>query len=163
MSLKYLSQTQTCCFNYYRATTIERNQKIKFILRTASESHKLNLLGFPIDQTVKNLSITQRPGFSPRVENIPWRREWQSTPVFLPGESHGQRSLVGYSLWGRTESDTTEHQTLLLVLVVIQRGDRCFPESFIWPGSHCYLREKQKCSDVVDHSLPRNTSSGMRE
>ena len=32
---------------------------------------------------------------------IPWRRKWQPTPVFLPGESHGQRSLVGYSLWGR--------------------------------------------------------------
>ena len=37
-----------------------------------------------------------------------WRRKWQPTPVFLPGKSHGQRSLVGYSLWGRTELDTTE-------------------------------------------------------
>ena len=37
-----------------------------------------------------------------------WRRKWQLTPVFLPGESHGQRSLVGCSPWGRTESDTTE-------------------------------------------------------
>ena len=37
-----------------------------------------------------------------------WRRKWQPTLVFLPGESHGQRSLVGCSLWGRTESDTTE-------------------------------------------------------
>ena len=39
---------------------------------------------------------------------IPWRREWLPTPVFLPGKSHGQRSLVGYSPWGRKESDTTE-------------------------------------------------------
>ena len=39
---------------------------------------------------------------------IPWRRKWQPTPVFLPGESHGWRSLVGYSPWGRKESDTTE-------------------------------------------------------
>ena len=39
---------------------------------------------------------------------IPWRREWQSTPVFLPGESHGQRSLGGYSPQGRKESDMTE-------------------------------------------------------
>ena len=39
---------------------------------------------------------------------IPWRRAWQPTPVFLPGESHGQRSLVGYSSWGLKESDTTE-------------------------------------------------------
>ena len=37
-----------------------------------------------------------------------WRRKWQPTPVFLPGESHGQRSLVGCSPWGRTESDMTE-------------------------------------------------------
>ena len=37
-----------------------------------------------------------------------WRRKWQPTPVFLPGESQGWRSLVGCSLWGRTESDTTE-------------------------------------------------------
>ena len=39
---------------------------------------------------------------------IHWRREWQPTPVFLPGESQGQRSLVGCHLWGCTESDTTE-------------------------------------------------------
>jgi len=39
---------------------------------------------------------------------IPWRRKWQPTPVFLPGESHGGRSLVGYSPWGCKESDTTE-------------------------------------------------------
>ena len=37
-----------------------------------------------------------------------WRRKWQSTPVFLPGESQEQGSLVGCRLWGRTESDTTE-------------------------------------------------------
>ena len=37
-----------------------------------------------------------------------WRRKWQPTPVFLPGESQGWRSLVGCCLWGRTESDTTE-------------------------------------------------------
>ena len=39
---------------------------------------------------------------------MPWRRKWQPTPVFLPGESQGQGSLVGCRLWGRTESDTTE-------------------------------------------------------
>ena len=37
-----------------------------------------------------------------------WRRKWQPTPVFLPGESQGRRSLVGCRLWGHTESDTTE-------------------------------------------------------
>ena len=38
---------------------------------------------------------------------IPWRRKWQCTPVYLPGKSHGQRSLAGYSAWGRKESDMT--------------------------------------------------------
>ena len=37
-----------------------------------------------------------------------WRRKWQPTPVFLPGESHGQRGLVGYSPWGHKELDMTE-------------------------------------------------------
>ena len=39
---------------------------------------------------------------------IPWRRAWQLTPLLLPGESHGQRSLVGYSPWDHTESEATE-------------------------------------------------------
>ena len=38
----------------------------------------------------------------------PWRRKWQSTPVFLPDESHGQRSLVGYGPWSHAELDITE-------------------------------------------------------
>ena len=45
-------------------------------------------------------------GFEPWVRKIPWRRTWQHTPVFLPGESYGQRSLVGFRLWGRTVLDT---------------------------------------------------------
>ena len=47
-------------------------------------------------------------GLIPGSGRSPWRRKWQSTPVLLPGKSHGHRSLVGYSLWGRKESDTTE-------------------------------------------------------
>ena len=50
----------------------------------------------------------RRCGFSPWVQRIPWRRRWQPTPLFLPGKSHGQRSLAGYSSRGRKESDTTE-------------------------------------------------------
>ena len=42
------------------------------------------------------------------VGKVPWRRKWQPTPVFLPRESHGQRSLVGYSPWGRKKLDTAE-------------------------------------------------------
>ena len=52
------------------------------------------------------------PGFDPWVRKIPWRGKWQPTPVFLPGESNEQRSLVGYSPWGHKELDTTEQLTL---------------------------------------------------
>ena len=61
---------------------------------------------------IKNLPAHAEEGkrrrFSPRVGKIPWRRAWKPTPVFLPGESHGQRSLVGYSPWGHTDTDMTE-------------------------------------------------------
>ena len=50
----------------------------------------------------------RRCKFNPWVRKIPWRWAWQFTPVFLPGESHGQRHLVGYSPWGCKELDTTE-------------------------------------------------------
>ena len=53
---------------------------------------------------VKNLPVMRETW----VGKIPWRRERLPTPVRLPGESHGQRSLEGYSLWGCKESDTTE-------------------------------------------------------
>ena len=65
---------------------------------------------------VKNLSANAGdsrdvgliPVFDPCVGKIPWRKAWQPTPVFLPGESHGQRSLAGYSPWGHKELDMTE-------------------------------------------------------
>ena len=50
----------------------------------------------------------KRCGFDPSVGKIPWRRAWQHTPVILPAESHGQRSLVNYSLQGHKELDMTE-------------------------------------------------------
>jgi len=56
---------------------------------------------------VKNLSVNARH-VNPWVRKIPWRRAWQPTPVFLPGEFYGQESLLGYSPKGCTQSDTTE-------------------------------------------------------
>ena len=50
----------------------------------------------------------ERHRFDPWLRKIPWRRAWQPTPVFLSGESHGQRSLAGYSPRGCTELDVTE-------------------------------------------------------
>ena len=69
-------------------------------------------IGYPLQyswaslvaQTVKNPPATRETWAG----EIPWRRAWPPTPVFLPGEFHGQRSLAGDSPWGRKESDTTE-------------------------------------------------------
>ena len=49
-----------------------------------------------------------RPRFDPRVGKIPWRRQWLPTPVFLPGESQGRRSMTGDSPWGYKELDMAE-------------------------------------------------------
>ena len=51
----------------------------------------------------------KRCRIDPWVRKIPWRRKWQPAPVFLPGESHRQRNLAGYSPWGSKELDMTEH------------------------------------------------------
>ena len=59
---------------------------------------------------VENLPANARDmGSIPRLGKAPGKRKWQPTPVFLPGESHGQRILVGYSPWAHKESDITEH------------------------------------------------------
>ena len=60
-------------------------------------------------QSMGSLRVVEDWATSPSLFTfMHWRREWQPTPVFLPGESQGQGSLVGCHLWGRTESDTTE-------------------------------------------------------
>ena len=69
-------------------------------------------MDFPCGSDGKEFAcIGEDPDFDPCVGKIPWRREWQPTPVFLPGKSHGQRILVGYSPWSRQESDMTEWLT----------------------------------------------------
>ena len=61
-----------------------------------------------VAQTVKNPPAMQETWVRFLGLEDPWRRAWQPTPVFLPGESHGQRSLVGYSPWGHKELNMTE-------------------------------------------------------
>ena len=68
------------------------------------------MLGFPGGSD--SPPVVQQTRVSPWVRKIPWRRQWLSIPVFLPGEFHGQRNLVGSNPWGHTESDTTEWLTL---------------------------------------------------
>ena len=89
----------------------------------ASRCYPISLLSFIayfrserlLSKQILNASISLplspqcgRPGLKPQVGKIPWRRKRQPAPVFLPGKSHGQRSLAGYSPWGYKESDTTE-------------------------------------------------------
>ena len=56
--------------------------------------------------------VQSRPGFDPWAGKMPWSRKWQLTPIFLPGEFHGQRNLVGYSPCGHNELDMIERLTL---------------------------------------------------
>ena len=79
-----------------------------------------------------------------QVQSLGWedplRRKWQATPVFLPGESHGQRSLAGYSPQGCKELDTTEQVriscflNLPLILIPLQM----FFLSIVLPENHCH-------------------------
>ena len=69
--------------------------------------------GFPGSTVVKNLLANagdaRYAGLIPRLGRFPWSRKWQPIPIFLPGKSHGRRSLVGYSPRGCKELDMTEH------------------------------------------------------
>ena len=88
----------------------------------------------------------KRHGFDLWVGKIPWRRAGQDTPVFLPGESHGQRSLVGYSPRGHTESDTTEatahaHEQVIENVYLTHLGG---PRNASWKKIHGKLRTNEE-------------------
>ena len=76
---------------------------LKFLTQLSELTNVYYFLGFPRWCSGKESRCQcrrhKRRGFDPWVRKIPWRRKWQPTPVFLPGKSHGRRSLVGYSLW----------------------------------------------------------------
>ena len=89
--------------SYMSSRTISLTSVIIFLVTCI-----IDWMGYPGASAVKNLACRcRRHGFDPWVGRISWRRIWQPTPVFLPGKSHGQRSLVGYSPWGCTESNMT--------------------------------------------------------
>ena len=73
----------------------------------------------------------ERCGFCPWIKKVPWRREWQPTPISLLGESHGQRSLAGYSPWGCKEldmSEATQHMYIRISCLFCTR--HCSSKSF---------------------------------
>ena len=71
--------------------------------------------GFPGGSDDKASACRVWPKFDPWIREVPWGRKWQPTPGLLLGKSHGQRSLVGYSPWGRKESDMTEWLNFLFL------------------------------------------------
>ena len=97
-------------------------------------------------ESASNAGDENRHGFDPWIMKIPWRRSWQPTPVFLPGESPGQRSLVGYSPWGPTESDTTAVTYHACTYVHTHTHTHTWNDnhsfSKIWPSKHVYEHAK---------------------
>ena len=86
----------------------------------------MSWVGFPGGSEVKVSAWNAGdPGSIPG--KIPWRRKWHPTPVLLPGESHGGRSLVGYSPWGRKQSDTTERLHFIVMGGWWKGGGSVFP------------------------------------
>ena len=97
-----------CSVSFSKANPIRAQHWSYCILQSTISIMK----GFSGGLVVKNLPAMQetcrRHGFDPWVGKIPWRRKWQLAPVFLPRESHGQRSLAGYSPLGRKELDMSK-------------------------------------------------------
>ena len=80
----------------------------------------------------------RRHRFDPWIGKMPWSRKWQSTPGFLPGKFQGQRSLVGYSSWGRkswTQQSTHMHTTLLEKWLTLHIPPQWFTK---WPAKHYF-------------------------
>ena len=103
----------SCCFLVPRISYIKRERTnfiMFFELSLEDVFHHLQKIGtcYQVAQRLKRLLPTWETGFDPWVRKSAWRRKWHPTPVFLPGESHGWRSLVGYSPRGHKESDRTE-------------------------------------------------------
>ena len=90
------------------------------------------------------------------IGKIPWRRAWQPTPVFLPGESHGQRSLEGYSQWGHKESDTTEWLTLSLSSISTKK-----PTGILTCLCAKSLQSCPTLCDLIDCSPPGSSVHGI--
>ena len=101
-----------------------------------------DIWGFPGGSDSKRIyQQFRRHRLDPWVGKIPWRREWLSTPIFLPGKSHGQRSLVGYSLWGHrvkhnwvTNTSTFWFFQLVGLRFEIRSGQGAVPPApqFVW-------------------------------
>ena len=82
------------------------NNQVQILFQLSQELASFSLLFIICSPSCWAMSLIISDGLNK--SSILWRRQWHPTPVLLPGKSHGQRSLVGCSPWGRKESDTTE-------------------------------------------------------
>ena len=97
----FAGQVMSLLFNMLSRLVIPHSSTLAWKIPWTEEPGRLQSIG---SLRVVHDSVTSLSLFT----FMHWRRKWQPTPVFLPGESEGQRSLVGCRLWGHTESDTTE-------------------------------------------------------
>ena len=90
----------------------------------------------------------KRCGFDPWVGKIPWKKKQQSTTVFLPAESHGQRSLVDYSPWGLRELDTTEHTCTHTHTHTIENNQISLVQETKFPGKN-NCKEQNRGQEMI--------------
>ena len=100
---------------------IDKTDKLLAGLTKKKQIEKIQIIGLPQGLNGKESTCPwRRHGFDPWARKIPWRRKWQPIPVSLPGKSHGQRSLAGYSPWDHKELGMTQrlkhHQWQILKL-----------------------------------------------
>ena len=137
-----------------------------------------------VAQLVKNLPAMQEttcnvgdPGFDPWVGKIPWRRKGHPTSVILPGESHGQRSLAGYSPWGSRVRHNWATKPPLPPRFIICANERTKSRTYFWyilvikitGKSSLFAMESESVShsvisnscDPVDCSLPDSSVHGI--
>ena len=112
----YWHNLLTYCYTVKEA--LEGFTESPFLEVTIMKHHAHTHTHILVAQTVKYLPAIQETWVQSLVGKTPWRRAWLPTPVFLPGESHGQKSLVGCSPWGSKESGMTGRLTLTLLAYI---------------------------------------------
>ena len=94
---------------YHLANSNQNKAGVAMAPHSSTAARKISWMEEPGRQSMESLRVRHDWVSSLSLSTfMHWRRKWQPTPVFLPGESQGQESMVGWRLWGHTESDTTE-------------------------------------------------------
>ena len=109
MQLMYIGGTEETCFTPNNMCWWAVGMPADRLLYRHGPSYNEDYGALVVrEKTHLPVQETLRCGFGPWVGKIPWSRAWQPIPVFLPGKSHGQRSLAGYSPWSHKELNMTE-------------------------------------------------------